>query len=197
MEKDAEKFLEAEETAIKLVDSLKKLQGEALSYQTASQELATVRLRLLELIESTERVTVESHAIIKILQEVGGPEILNRLSELEKRLIDSTEELIRYNQETINRIESDVEPELLERLAEVEINLNTSTQKIIESNQEINKLINDFVEPEISNRLSKLEDNLSEKLINQQEEIREQKLLLIITLISSIIGIVLGLITLF
>ena len=160
MEKDAEKFLEAEETAIKLVDSLKKLQGEALSYQTASQELDTVRRRLLELIESTERVTIGSHAIIKILQEVGGPEILNRLSGLEKRLNDSTEKLIKYNQETIKRIESTIEPELL-------------------------------------SKLSKLEENLSKKIIDQHEDIKKQKLLISITLISSIIGIVLGIITLF
>lgn len=160
MENEAENFLEAEETAIKLVDSLKKLQSEALSYQTASQELDTVRRRLLELIESTERVTVGSHAIIKILQEVGGPEILNRLSELGKMLNDSTEKLVTHNQETINRIESTIEPEIL-------------------------------------SKLSQLEEKLSKKIIDQHEEIKKQRLLISITLISSIIGIVLGIITLF
>ena len=89
MEKEAAKFLQAEETAVKLVETLKQLHTEATSYQTATKELDTVRQRLLNLIESTERVASGSHEVIKILKEIGGPEILNRLRKLENK---STEE---------------------------------------------------------------------------------------------------------
>jgi len=83
MEKEAEKFLQAEETAVKLVETLKQLHTEATSYQTATKELDTVRQRLLNLIESTERIASGSQEVIKILKEIGGPEILNRLAKLE------------------------------------------------------------------------------------------------------------------
>lgn len=85
MEKEAEKFLQAEETAVKLVETLKQLHAEATSYQTATKELDTVRKRLLNLIESTERVASGSHEVIKILREIGGPEILDRLMRLEDK----------------------------------------------------------------------------------------------------------------
>lgn len=88
MEKEAEKFLQAEETAVKLVETLKQLHTEATSYQTATKELDTVGQRLLNLIESTERIASGSHDVIKILKEIGGPEILNRLAKLENKSIE-------------------------------------------------------------------------------------------------------------
>jgi predicted alternative tryptophan synthase beta-subunit len=86
MDKEVQKFLEAEETAVKLVETLKLLYNEATSYQTATKELDKVRQRLLNLIESSERIVDGSHQIIKILKEIGGPEILNRILELENKL---------------------------------------------------------------------------------------------------------------
>jgi len=83
MEKEVREFLEAEETAEKLVQTLKKLHTEATSYQTATKELDTVRQRLINLIESTEKVVNGSHEVVKILKQIGGPEILNRLMKLE------------------------------------------------------------------------------------------------------------------
>ena len=86
MEKEAEKFLQAEETAVRLVETLKQLHAEATSYQTATKELDTVRQRLLNLIESTEKVVSVSHEIVTILKEIGGPEILNRLTKVEHKV---------------------------------------------------------------------------------------------------------------
>lgn len=94
MEKEAEKFLQAEETAVRLVATLKQLHTEATSYQTATKELGAVRQRLLNLIESTERIVNGSHEVIKILEEIGGPEILSRLTKLENK---STEEFAKQS----------------------------------------------------------------------------------------------------
>ena len=85
MEKEVQEFLKAEETAETLVQTLKKLHTEATSYQTATKELDTVRQRLINLIESTEKVVNGSHEVVKILKEIGGPEILNRLMKLEDK----------------------------------------------------------------------------------------------------------------
>lgn len=86
MEKEAQNFLKAEETAVKLVETLKQLHTEATSYQTATQELNIVRGELLQLIESIEKTAVGSYDIIKLLREIGGPEILSRLINIENIL---------------------------------------------------------------------------------------------------------------
>jgi len=79
MEKDVEKFLQAEESAEKLIQTLEKLQTEAKSYQCATNELGVVRNKLLELIESTKDVASNSYEVIKTLKDIGGPEILRGL----------------------------------------------------------------------------------------------------------------------
>lgn len=89
MEKEVQKFLEAEKTAEKLVQTLKQLHTEATSYKTATKELDAVRQRLIGLIDSTEKIAHDSHEVIKILTEIGGPEILKKLQNIENK---STEE---------------------------------------------------------------------------------------------------------
>ena len=96
MEKETEKFLRAEEKAVELVETLKQLHTEATSYQTATKELNTVRQRLLDMIESTERIASGSHEVIKILKEIGGPEILNRLTKLENKSIEEFAKQSKY-----------------------------------------------------------------------------------------------------
>ena len=85
MEPEVKKFLQAEETTEKLVKTLKQLHTEAESYISARTELDKVRERLLSLIESTESAVHGSKDIIKLLKEIGGPEILERLTTLEEK----------------------------------------------------------------------------------------------------------------
>ncbi len=85
MEKETQEFLKAEEAAEKLVQTLEKLQAEGTSYQTASEELNKVRGRLVNLIQSTEEVVKGSHEIVGVLKEIGGPEILDRLTRLKEQ----------------------------------------------------------------------------------------------------------------
>ena len=85
MEKETQEFLKAEEAAGKLVQTLEKLQAEGASYQTASEELDKVRNRLVNLIQSTEEVVKGSHEIVGVLKEIGGPEILDRLTRLKEQ----------------------------------------------------------------------------------------------------------------
>lgn len=86
MEKDVEKFLQAEESAEKLIQTLEKLQTEAKSYQGATNELGIARDKLLELIESTKDVVSNSYEVIKTLKDIGGPEIFKRFDKIENRL---------------------------------------------------------------------------------------------------------------
>jgi len=93
MAQDAEKFLEAEETAIKLVENLKELHFEANSYKNAKMELDEARQKLINLIESTGKVTESSYEIIKMLKDIGGPEILTRINNMNEVIADATRSL--------------------------------------------------------------------------------------------------------
>ena len=90
MEKDVEKFLQAEESAEKLIKTLEKLQDEAKSYQGATNELGIARDKLLELIESTKDVVSNSYEVIKTLKDIGGPEIFNRFDKIENKLEETS-----------------------------------------------------------------------------------------------------------
>ncbi len=85
MEKETQQFLKAEETAGKLIQTLEKLRTESASYHTASEELDTVRGRLVNLIQSTEEVVKGSREIVGVLKKIGGPEILDRLTKLKEQ----------------------------------------------------------------------------------------------------------------
>ena len=94
--KETTNFLDAEETAQKLVEALSKLQTEATSYQTAAKELNDVKLELLNLIESTKNGVERSQDIIKLIGEIGGPEIIDRLVRLEEKLTHLNTKIISY-----------------------------------------------------------------------------------------------------
>ncbi|MDH5186371.1 MAG: hypothetical protein OEW70_04825 [candidate division WOR-3 bacterium] len=85
MEKEVQDFLKAEETALNLVETLKQLHTEATSYITARKELDVVRQKLSTMIESTEKLASGSHEVVRILKEIGGPEILSKLTKLEDK----------------------------------------------------------------------------------------------------------------
>lgn len=89
MEKETEKFLEAEKTAQELASTLGALSKEIASYQTAGQELEAVRRQLSNLTDSTKDVVARSHDLLSTLKEIGGPEILGRLAELDGKLSET------------------------------------------------------------------------------------------------------------
>ena len=88
MEKSAERFLQAEEAADRLVQSLHELHDEAVSYQTATQELGAARERLVKLIDSMEEIAHGSYEVVQQLKEIGSPEILDRIAQLDTESAD-------------------------------------------------------------------------------------------------------------
>jgi len=109
MEKDVEKFLQAEESAEKLIQTLEKLQTEAKSYQGATNELGIARDKLLELIESTKDVVNNSYEVIKTLKDIGGPEIFERFTKLEGKLDEDSKNIESNLNEKFTKIENKLE----------------------------------------------------------------------------------------
>ncbi len=103
MEKDVEKFLQAEESAEKLIQTLEKLQTEAKSYQGATNELGIARDKLLELIESTKDVVSNSYEVIKTLKDIGGPEIFDRFTKVENKLDEGSKNIENKLEEAFNK----------------------------------------------------------------------------------------------
>lgn len=109
MEKVVEKFLQAEESAEKLIQTLEKLQTEAKSYQGATNELGIARDKLLELIESTKDVVSNSYEVIKTLKDIGGPEIFKRFTKLENKLDEDSKNIESNLNEKFTKIEHELE----------------------------------------------------------------------------------------
>ncbi len=108
MEKDVKNFLQAEESAEKLIQTLEKLQTEAKSYQGATNELGIARDKLLELIESTKDVVNNSYEVIKTLKDIGGPEIFERFTKLEHKLGESAKNMENSLDERFTKIENNI-----------------------------------------------------------------------------------------
>ncbi|HDD43307.1 MAG TPA: hypothetical protein ENG63_00395 [Candidatus Desulfofervidus auxilii] len=176
MEKETERFLQAEETAAKLVETLKQLHTEATSYQTATKELDVVRQRLLKLIESTEKIATNSHEVIEILKKIGGPEILDRLLKIEKISTENFD----------NQLKS---LDALKKLISEKFNNQ------LDSLNELKKLINEKFDNQ-SKFLDELKKLINEKFNNQSDSLVGLKKLIIVTLTSSITAIIIGIIAL-
>lgn len=86
MPQDAQKFLQAEQSAEQLVETLAELKNEAVSYKTSAKELDAVRQKLVGLIDSVQSVAKDAHEVVKLIKAVGGPEILSRISGLSGEL---------------------------------------------------------------------------------------------------------------
>lgn len=119
MEKDVEKFLQAEESAEKLIQTLEKLQTEAKSYQGATNELGIARDKLLELIESTKDVVSNSYEVIKTLKDIGGPEIFERFTKLESKLDESAKSVENSLDERFTKVENKLEETSSKQLSRI------------------------------------------------------------------------------
>lgn len=149
MEKEIESFLNAEETAIKLVETLRQLQTETNYYINAKEELNVVGKRILELAKSMEDLGITNKEIIQKILQIGGPEIFKQLKEIYDKI-------------------------------------DTIFNKTIEE-------INLFKENSNS-KFEELNRNILDNSLNQQKMLTKITKLIIITLGSSILAIIIGII---
>ena len=85
MAENTQKFLDAEESAEKLMEALQRLHDEATNYHNSAEELDTVRNNLVGLIEATQEVSRGTHEAVQTLMSIGGPEILAQLDTLSQQ----------------------------------------------------------------------------------------------------------------
>jgi hypothetical protein len=90
MDPENQKFLEAEQSAENLVNTLRQLHAEGVSYQTATKELDAARAQLVALIEKMQLIANGSLEAVKTLRDIGGPEILRRITQLESKLVQES-----------------------------------------------------------------------------------------------------------
>lgn len=86
MANEVEKFLQAEQFAQELVQTLEQLKNETNSYKTSKETLDAVKQKLSGLIDSNLSIAKDTHEVVKMLKSIGGPEILNRISVLSEHL---------------------------------------------------------------------------------------------------------------
>jgi chromosome segregation ATPase len=121
MANEAEKFLQAEEDINKILDSLSKLEKETESYKTAKDNLDTVASELSELIKGTDEVVKFSKESLLVLKDMGGPKILEDLTNLKNEIDNKYSNLVNELKSIIGKNESE-----FTKLKEENKNLNNS-----------------------------------------------------------------------
>ncbi len=82
MSNENQAFLEAEEAADQLIKGLSELKKEAVAYQSGTKELGAAREKLVSLIEAFQGIAHDTSASVKLLQTIGGPQILAGLGSI-------------------------------------------------------------------------------------------------------------------
>ncbi|MDP8262200.1 MAG: hypothetical protein P9M13_02725 [Candidatus Ancaeobacter aquaticus] len=77
-------IIKIEERAQELVSNLEALHQQVGSYQEAKDELQKASVKLLTFIESTQKLSEESHQIIQTINQIGSSKIFERLKNIER-----------------------------------------------------------------------------------------------------------------
>lgn len=108
MANESDKFLQTEESAEKLLETLQELYDEVESYSTSKEALDQVREQLVDFIESSRETVKDTHEIIKILKSIGGPEILRVLSQV----LDAVNNESSKNIKALDQLKSEISQEM-------------------------------------------------------------------------------------
>jgi len=139
-----------EDQAEKLVNNLSSLYNQVGSYKNAKSELETTNNTLIEFIEQTKLLAVESHKIIAELNEIGTSKIFDRLDIIDQKL-------------ELNEKDSSIKTTKLENLDEkLNVNKNTNTEindKLDNAEQKLD--LNEKANSMIFERLENINQNLN------------------------------------
>ncbi len=95
MSVDRDRFLEVEQHANELVDTLENLKREVSSYSNATENLVEIRNHLISLIEQMESVASETSQAARNVRDIGGPQIIERIDNLETLTDGRTENILK------------------------------------------------------------------------------------------------------
>lgn len=85
MAQESDPFLQAEQRARDLVETLEQLTEEVQSYQTATGDLHEARDAVAHLTTSMQPIAEATHDLLKTARSVGGPAIMDAVASLSQR----------------------------------------------------------------------------------------------------------------
>jgi tetrahydromethanopterin S-methyltransferase subunit G len=97
---NVEYLLDLEKEAEKLSNAIREMYDEIGSYKDAKYDFHKVNDDLLLLVQKTDELMVNSHAIIHKMNEIGMPEVLSRINNLENKVNHIKTELVQAMQES-------------------------------------------------------------------------------------------------
>lgn len=204
---EKERFLEAEETASRLVETLKELHEEATSYQTANQALHTVQEKLLQLIDTTKNLSINSHEVINTLKEIGTPQLQEKLISLEDDINTHFKRIGVILQDTKNAIETKIKNsanDLDERICITTENIETFINEKVGLIDKNISIIHEIIEKNLKEyqratdiKLNEHKSYIIDRLNTSKEEInlnlRKLKILFLISISGIFISLLLNL----
>ena len=187
MPTDADRFLEAEQQALDLVESLERLKQSADVYSEVSGQLGTAKDHLVLLIDSFQDIASNTAEAVTQIRSIGGPEILEWL----KLLIDKSQNILDWQDEALSQIQG---PEILEQVAALDREMRHA---FIAQNATVAR-----IQPDIAKQLEIMEENdlkdrhwRSEALTSTNARLDRLITLLYVALGLSGIGILVGIIS--
>jgi tetrahydromethanopterin S-methyltransferase subunit G len=97
---NVEYLLDLEKEAEKLSNAIREMYDEIGTYKDAKYDFHKVNNDLLLLVQKTDGLVVNSHAIIHKMNEIGMPEVLSRINNLENNVNNIKTELVQAMQES-------------------------------------------------------------------------------------------------
>jgi hypothetical protein len=130
-----EQIEEQVNNAENLLNNIKTLSDEIISYRNANDELTRTSGALAELVEKTLNLTTESHSIILAMKEIGSEKIIDEIQKNAKSLnscISSTTEALEQKIQTLNHLLEDVNSELISSIKLIDKKQDSTIQKLDE-----------------------------------------------------------------
>lgn len=104
MSNGKEEFLKLEEKASQLVETLQKLESRITSYDILVNELHEIKMSLVNFIDTTKVLAENTLEGVKVLNTIGGPEILQELQETKNDLMKLGNDVNKNNEIIFNKI---------------------------------------------------------------------------------------------
>ena len=124
-----QQFLDAEEKANELIETLTTLTEEIESYSAAKEELSDVKGKLAELIASLKKSVDDNRTFIKLLKDLDMNEVILRINKLDIKVSEQNE-----NVTDILKKANSIHIKLLKDHLEIQKEENGTTKATIEKN---------------------------------------------------------------
>lgn len=167
-----QQFLDAEEKAKELIETLATLTEEIESYSEAKEELSDVKEKLTALISSLKKSIDDNRTFIKLLKDLDMNEILLRINKLDLKVSEQSDNIT----ESLDEANSKQNKMLKEHITNIIQQINTNYSTLIKYQKESNEATKATIDNNIlklAQQQAREHKTLSESQLEQNKKVTE------------------------